>query len=99
MNKKRFITGILILVGCIAVGVPIVISTYRDGPGESSLMKAIFSGVLLLLAPFILIGLALSVGELARSIVRRLKTAREREKAKRDRQRQARQNKPGSASQ
>jgi hypothetical protein len=50
-------------------------------------------------SPVALAGLALSVGELAKSVVKRLRESRERNRANRDRQRQARRNTPGSASQ
>jgi len=58
-------------------------------------------GLILLIeaGTMILYGLWLSLGELAKNVVKRLKESRERNKAKRDRQRQARRNKPGSASQ
>lgn len=49
-------------------------------------------GVLLIL------GVALSLSELVKSIAKRLKAAREREKTNRDRQRQARRNRENSAS-
>ena len=99
MNKKRFITGILILAGCIAVGVWALISASHDGPSEDPNPVTVINGIFLVLGPFLILGLALSLGEFARSVVKRIKTAREREKAKRDRQRQAQQSKPGSASQ
>jgi hypothetical protein len=99
LNKKRFITGILILAGCIVVGVWALISAYQDGPSEDPKPDTVINGIFLVLGPFLILGLALSVGEFARSVVKRIKTAREREKVKRDRRRQARQNKPDSASQ
>ena len=100
MRKKRFFAGLLIIIlalgVCAATGIAhkpkASYSDWLRGMGALALVFPV-------LAIVIIVGLVLSLGELARSVIGRLKVARERNKAIRDRQRQARQNKPGSASQ
>ena len=95
MNRKLYYSGLVLL---IAGGVAAYFAFDMLHPGEAAQPPLAWvlhgvAGVLLIL------GLTLCISQLAGSVVKRLKAARERDKAKRDRQRQARQNKPDSTSQ
>lgn len=91
MNKKRFLIGLLILVFDIAA------ISFFLGYGDKPMN--IFLVILFVIFGIALVfGLSLSLSELVKSIVKRLKAAREREKATRDMRRQARRSKENSTS-
>jgi nitrate/nitrite-specific signal transduction histidine kinase len=94
VNKKRLCIGFAFLAaGFVAAAAALVFERENtQHPGLLAIVT-VTGGVLLL------VGLALSLGEIVKSVVRRLKELRQREKAIRDRRRQARQNKGNSTSQ
>lgn len=92
MNKKRFVLGLVLLAAGFAGALPTLIAS-GETVHPAWLVPALIAGVL------IVAGLALSAGELARSVVKRLKESREREKVNRDRQRQAPRSRGRSTSQ
>ena len=88
MNKKRYIAGLVLMT---AGGLVTYLASTMMQPEQ--VIQPPFVWILLGAGGVLLIlGVALSLSELAKSIVKRLKAARERDRLNRDRRRQARQN-------
>jgi hypothetical protein len=97
MNKNRFLSGLIMIALGLILSLPELAQSDRRFSSSAS-VKITFYVMLFLGAGFVLIGLGFSIWEFAGSVVKRLRNARKREKAIRNRQRQARQNKERSAS-
>jgi len=88
MNKKISIAGSILM---IAGGIVTYLASTMMQPEQ--VIQPLLVWILLGAGGVLLIlGVALSLSELAKSIVKRLKAARERDRLNRDRRRQARQN-------
>jgi len=95
VNRKLYYSGLVLLIAG-SVTAYFAFDMLRPGEVAQPPLAWVLHGVAGVL---LILGLVLCTSQLAGSVLKRLKVARERNKANRDRQRQARRNKPGSTSQ
>jgi uncharacterized protein YacL len=96
VQRKFLKIGLLIiLAGLVITVIPLIFLFNPDIPKQSVMFFILTLGGSLV----IFVGLGFSIYDIAKSIMKRLKESHKREKANRDRQHQARQDKDGSTSQ